>query len=100
MTAVAIFCDSAAVVLNGYTTAITVASPMIQLKNTSGRGVAVFLCVGPVAEAVLKIDTEILDRFAMEFVEYALVKSKRKPGLGTFLARGARVLFYGVGKRG
>src|ERR1017187_10955335 len=39
MTAVATFWDSGAVVLNGYTTAITVASPMIQLKNICGRGV-------------------------------------------------------------
>src|SRR5271157_4240251 len=39
MTAVATFWDSGAVVLNGYTTAITVASAMIQLKNTCGRGV-------------------------------------------------------------
>src|SRR5271166_5514971 len=39
MTAVAAFWDSGAMVLNGYTTAITVASPMIQLKNICGRGV-------------------------------------------------------------
>ena len=41
MTAVAAFWDSGAVVLNGYTTAITVASPMIQVKNICGRGVAI-----------------------------------------------------------
>ena len=41
MTAVATFWDSGAVVLNGYTTAITVASPMIQVKNICGRGVAI-----------------------------------------------------------
>src|SRR5215467_13822143 len=39
MTAVATFWDSGAVVLNGYTTAITVASPMIQVKNIRARGV-------------------------------------------------------------
>src|SRR5215472_7951483 len=38
---VAIFCDSGAVVLNGYTTATTVASPMIQPKNTRGYGVEI-----------------------------------------------------------
>ena len=36
---VAIFCDSGAVVLNGNTTATTVASPMIQPKKTRGYGV-------------------------------------------------------------
>src|SRR5215469_514237 len=41
MTALATFWDSGAVVLNGYTTAITVASPMIQVKNIRGRGVAI-----------------------------------------------------------
>jgi hypothetical protein len=40
MTAVAAFWDSGAVV-NGHTTAITVASPMIQVKNIRGRGVAI-----------------------------------------------------------
>ena len=38
MTAVATFWDIGAVVLNGYTTAINVASPMIQPKNSRGRG--------------------------------------------------------------
>ena len=37
-TAVASFCDSGAVVLNGYTTATRVASPMIQPKKTRGYG--------------------------------------------------------------
>src|SRR4029077_18748738 len=37
----AIFCDSGAVVLNGNTTATTVASPMIQPKNTRGYGVEI-----------------------------------------------------------
>lgn len=41
MTAVATLWDSGAVVLNGYTTAITVASPMIQVKDIRGRGVAI-----------------------------------------------------------
>ena len=41
MTAVAALWDSGAVVLNGYTTAITVASAMIQAKNICGRGVAI-----------------------------------------------------------
>ena len=41
MTAVAAFWDSGAVVLNGYRTAITVASPMIQVKNICGCGVAI-----------------------------------------------------------
>ena len=41
MTAVATFWDSGAVVLNGYTTAITVASAMIQVKNICGRGAAI-----------------------------------------------------------
>src|SRR5215831_16080130 len=40
MTAVATFWDIGAVVLNKYTTAITVASPMIQPKNIRGRGEA------------------------------------------------------------
>src|SRR5260370_24006469 len=40
-TAVAIFCDTGAVVLNGYTTATNVASPMIQPKKTSGYGVEI-----------------------------------------------------------
>src|SRR5216683_472357 len=38
-TAVAAFCDTGAVVLNGNTTATTVASPMIQPKKTRGYGV-------------------------------------------------------------
>src|SRR6266849_3511944 len=38
-TAVAAFCDTGAVVLNGNTTATTVASPRIQPKNVRGRGV-------------------------------------------------------------
>jgi hypothetical protein len=37
-TAVATCWDSEAVVLNGYTNAITVASPTIQAKNIFGRG--------------------------------------------------------------
>ena len=36
---VAIFCDVGAVVLNGNTTATSVASPMIQPKKTRGYGV-------------------------------------------------------------
>jgi hypothetical protein len=38
---VAAFWDNGALVLNGYTTAITVASPMIQAKNTRGSGAAI-----------------------------------------------------------
>src|SRR5215472_8785844 len=40
-TAVANFCDIGAVVLNGYTTATRVASPMIQPKKTRGYGVEI-----------------------------------------------------------
>src|SRR5215469_9263202 len=50
MTAVATLWDIGAVVLNGYTTAINVASPMIQPKNNRGRGEASrSRCMSPVA---------------------------------------------------
>jgi hypothetical protein len=55
--AVAAFCETGAVVLNGNTTAMTVASPTIQLKNVRGRGVdSSSRCMIAVANSAIAAD--------------------------------------------
>src|SRR6266849_8633799 len=61
---------------------------------------AIFFLVRSVAEAILKINSEILYRFAPKFFPNALIKSASKPRVGIVPARSLGICVDGSGKSG